>query len=326
LGIYWSAVRKRTLFGGLVIAVAAAAAAAYWPRQPSPQADAAPAAQRPAEAAGEGARFAALPQREPIGKDRGDIFSSRSWAPVVKPAKPGPVVVAPPSAPPMPYRAAGIVTHGRDAHVVLAKGDAVFIVKEGESLEGGYQVEKIGADQVTLVYTPLGVRESLPLVVTLGADVPQRQMAAPAAPAREGAPQPPADSRPAQMRWEGPLRVREGSDFEVALKVTSAHPVIASPLHLSYDAKLLLPVAVRRGAYFAAGTFSYRVSPQGSILVGATGEGGVAADAEFVVVTFKPIRSGATAELSLSSAVLRGDAGRAIVYDSPGAFRTTIVQ
>ena len=317
---------KRTLLGGLVIAVAAAVAAAYWPRSPSPSADATPAAgPRPAEAAGEGGRFAALPEREAIGKDRGDIFSPRSWAPAPKPGRAAAPVVAP-SAPPMPYRAAGTVMHGREAHVVLAKGDAVFVVKEGELLDGGYQVEKIGADQVTLLYTPLGVRENLPIVVTLGADVVPQRSAAPAAPADGSVRQPIADPSPAQMRWEGPQRVREGNDFEVALKVTSTHPVRASPLQLSYDAKLLSPVAVRAGAYFAAGTFSYRVSPSGSILVGATGEGGAAADAEFVVVTFKPIRSGATAVLSLSSAILRGDAGRAIVYNSPGAFRTTIVQ
>jgi hypothetical protein len=133
-----------------------------------------------------------------------------------------------------------------------------------------------------------------------------------------------AEARPAQLRWDGPERVRAGSSFDVALKLTSDQPVRTSPLQLSYDAKLLEPVAVRAGGFFAEGSFTYRVNPGGSIFVGASGAGAAAADAEFLVVTFKPIRSGA-AQLTLSSVVLQGDAGRAIAHDAPAAFRTAII-
>ena len=80
-----------------------------------------------------------------------------------------------------------------------------------------------------------------------------------------------------------------------------------SPLQLSYDAKVLEPVAVRAGEFFAEGSFTYRVNPSGSITVGAFGKGDVPDDAEFVVVTFKPIRAGATTELKL---FIPGAAGR----------------
>jgi hypothetical protein len=129
-----------------------------------------------------------------------------------------------------------------------------------------------------------------------------------------------------QLRWVGPEQVQAGSNFNVALKITSHQPVRGSPLQLSYDAKLLEPVAVRAGDFFADGSFTYRVNPGGSIFVGAFGNGAVAADAEFLVVTFKPIRSGATAELTLSSMVLQGTAGRALLHEPLGAFRTSITQ
>jgi hypothetical protein len=67
------------------------------------------------------------------------------------------------------------------------------------------------------------------------------------------------------------------------------------------------------------------VNPSGSITVGAFGKGDVPDDAEFVVVTFKPIRAGATAELKLSSLVLQGAAG-ALVHEPLAAFRTSIAQ
>jgi cohesin domain-containing protein len=114
-------------------------------------------------------------------------------------------------------------------------------------------------------------------------------------------------------------------EFDVALKITSDQLVRGSPMQLSYDAKLLEPVAVRAGEFFAEGTFTYRVNP-GSIFVGAFGKGAVPEDAEFVVVTFKPVRAGTTAELKLSSMVLQGVAGGAVVHEPLAAFRTSITQ
>jgi hypothetical protein len=118
--------------------------------------------------------------------------------------------------------------------------------------------------------------------------------------------------------------VQAGNNFNVALKLTSHQPVRATPLQLSYDDKLLEPVAVRPGGFFAPGSFSYRVNPGGSIFVGGFGKGTTSADAEFVVVTFKPIRPGTTPELKLSSVVLQGAAGRTIAHEPLAAFRTSV--
>jgi hypothetical protein len=156
----------------------------------------------------------------------------------------------------------------------------------------------------------------------VGVEIPPVAVASAAAatPAVQGA------TAPAQLRWEGPARVQAGTTFNVALKVTSEEALRATPLQLSFDAALLEPVAVRAGRYFADGTFNYRVVPSGSIFVGASGKGSSANDAELVIVSFKPIRSGTTAEVKLSSVLLQGAAGRPIAHDQPAAFRTTIIQ
>ena len=150
-----------------------------------------------------------------------------------------------PVAPPMPYRVAGQVVHDGPARVVLARDDRVFFVREGDVLEGGYRVESIKSDAVTLVYVPLDMRQTLAVASAL--DVAPAAATAAAGPKQV----PVADGRPARLRWEGPTQVQAGSEFEVALKITSDKAVRGSPLQLSYDTKSLEPVAVRAGEFFA---------------------------------------------------------------------------
>ena len=263
-----------------------------------------------------------LPSRGGLDRPRGDLFGSN--APPVRRAPPVKQQVAPeppppaPVPPPMPYRVAGQVVHEGPPRIVLARDDRVYFVAEGDMLDGGYRVESIRADGVTLVYTPLDARQHLPAATALA---PER---APAVAAKTS-PRARADAgRPVQLRWQGPARVQAGSEFEVALKMTADRPVRSSPLQLSYDAKVLEPVAVRAGEFYAEGSFTYRVNA-GSIFVGASGRGEIPADAEAVVVTFKPIRPGATAELSLSSLVLQGASGT-LVHEPLAAFRTSIAR
>ncbi|MGH8669179.1 MAG: cohesin domain-containing protein, partial [Burkholderiales bacterium] len=210
--------------------------------------------------------------------------------------------------------------HDGVAQVVLAKGDRVLTVRQGDTLDDGYRVEAISQQAVTLTYLPLNMPQQLALTMALEEEKPR--VAAAPTPARSKAT---ADSRPAQLRLEGPARIRTGDPFRVALKVTSDQAVRSAPVQLSFDAQLLEAVEVRRGGFFADGIFSFRINPSGSIFIGAAGKGAVPADAEFFVVTFKPVRIGAS-ELKLSSVLLQGAAGRAIAHDQPAALRTSIVQ
>ena len=312
--------RKKRLLTWLAIGAAAAAAVTLAPPEPSEAPEVVAASPARADNPPVSGRLAGLPEREEIGKRRGEIFAARSFAPP-PPVKPEPApaaAAAPPVPPPMPYRVAGRVSRGGKTEVVLARGDAVLPVHVGDTLDGGYRVEAIEPDRVTLLYVPLDTRHSLPVVSTLG---PHAAPSVAEAKAELTAP-----AQAAQLRWEGPREVRAGSPFDVVLRVTSAQPLRASPLQLVFDAKLLEAVEVRPGGFFAGGMFSYRVNPAGSIFVGAAGKGAVAVDAELLIVTFRPIQPGASAELKLSTVMLQSAAGRAIALDRPAAFRTAIVQ
>jgi hypothetical protein len=321
-------VRKKRLIGWAVVLGGAAAAYVFAP-QPQVEEAVVPAVATtrpgaaPSELSGDQRLIAQLPEREAIGRRRGELFPSQSWTPPPpKPAARAAVVEPPPAPqpPPMPYRVAGRVVHDGIAHVVLAKGDRVLTVREGDTLDDGYRVADVGAKAVTLVYLPLNVPQQLAVTMALDAPAQPRVAAAPPPAAKVA-----AESRPARLRLEGPARTRAGDPFTVALKVTSDQAVRSAPVQLSFDAALLEPVDVRRGGFFADGMFSFRINPSGSIFIGAAGKGAVPADAEFFVVTFKPVRAGAT-ELKLSSVLLQGAAGRAIAHDQPAAFRTSIVQ
>jgi hypothetical protein len=328
-----SQVEKKRIAMALVaggVTAATAGGVALWgsqEREPGSAARAATTSAEPVAAPDAGAQ---LPTRAAIGKARGQPFDALSWAPAPKPTR---IVAAPPPkpvAPPVPYRIAGQVMHDGLNQVVLARDDRVFTVGEGEILDNTYRIEAIRPEGVTIVYLPLQERQQIQVAGLLlesaralalaGASAPPSAAAAPAS-----APRAAGNSGPAQLRWEGPKQVHAGANFDVTLKLKSAQPVQALPLQLNYDAKLLEPVAVRPGGMFDGGRFSYRVNPTGAIFVGASTSEAAPADADLMVVTFRPIRSG-DAELRVSAVALQGAAGRAVAHEPPAAFRTAILQ
>jgi len=253
-------------------------------------------------------RFA-LPERAPLGSPRAELFGSRSWQP---PAPKMSATSAARAVPPMPYRFAGKLLQEGRLQIFLAKDDVVVPVREGDTLDGTYRVESIGEAQITLMYLPLKHKEAIPVSSSLPlAAVPKAQNTATAA----------------QLLWEGPQSVKLGTQFSVALRVTAKQPVYASPMQFQYDPKLLETVAVKPGRFFSQDErdFSYRVNPAGSIFIGASKRSHTLADdAEFLVLTFRPLKPAPVAELSIASLNLQGPAGRAIAFDSPAAFRTVI--
>jgi hypothetical protein len=226
------------------------------------------------------------------------------------------------TAPPMPYRFAGRVRKGAEEELLLSKGELVFPVKEGDTLDGTYKVVAVKPDLIELIYIPLGTAERITVNSALDVEV-ARPVAA--APTPTPTPAPVTDGRPAQLRWDGPKQVRAGGNFSVALRVSTQEPLRAAPMQLRYEPGVLEAIEVRPGKFIGKGSFSYRVSPEGSIFVGAlTPSEAPGADAELVVVTFRPLKPGAIAELSVSALSLQGMAGRAIAHEQPAAFRTTI--
>jgi hypothetical protein len=283
-------------------------------QNPSPEARAAKAA--PAERLD-------LPERRGLARTRGELFGAPpAPVPVAKKPQPAPVAAAP-VAPPVPYRFVGKVRKGSEEETLVAKGDLVLPVKVGDTLDGMYRVESIGAERIDVVYLPLGTRDRI-VVGSILASAARAALPSPAAPIA-GSASGATGAGPAQLRWEGPERVAAGQSFSVALRVSTSEPLRAAPMQLRFAPDVLQPVNVRPGKFFGQGTFSYRVNPEGSIFVGASSPAAAAGnDAELVIVTFRPIKSGTTAELSMGALSLQGASGRAIAHEQPGAFRTAI--
>jgi hypothetical protein len=147
----------------LLIAVAAAVVVGLALERPLP-APAAPPPPTPNFSQERSSFPAALPERAGMSTAHGDGFAARSWAPPVAPPQPAVQASTPPAQPPMPYRFVGHLTRDGTKQHFLMKGDVLVPVNEGEILEGTYRVEAIAADEITLLYVPLGLQSRLALV------------------------------------------------------------------------------------------------------------------------------------------------------------------
>ena len=310
-------VRKLLLVGAIIAVVAMVA---YEPARESAK-GAVSEAQAPAGAVrADAAPVLVVPEKRSLGKARGELFGAPPAPPPPKPvvaAAPAPVVAV---APPLPYRFAGRVRKGTEEEFLVSKGELIIPVRPGDVLDGTYRVVAAKADGIDLVYLPLNTSERVAVSSVLDVDPPPPAIAAPAR-----APVAASDGKLAQLRWDGPKQVRAGAAFDVALRVSTAQPLRAAPLQLRYAPAVLEAVAVKAGAFVGEGSFAFRVSPDGAIFVGATAAAPApGADAELVVVTFRPLKAGTTAEVSMSALSLQGAAGRAIAHEQPASFRTAI--
>jgi hypothetical protein len=292
-----------------------------------------------------------IPARSALGRIAADPFSAQSWMPRRKPAV---VTTASPEpvTPPLPYRFAGQFHRESGIEVYVARGEEIFPVKEGDTLDGQYKIDSVSATEVSFIYLPSGMRQTLQFSalkepeLTAQGGPPQTRT-----PVSASAFQPPLSpvaklipaltpgasssdnsipgkTAPAQLRWEGPTSARAGASFNVSLRVTSGEQIRAAPMQLRFDPAVLESVSVRPGRYFSAektGSFGYRVNSDGSIFVGVSNQTPASAsDAEMLVLTFKSIKA-AAAEISVASLNLQGAAGRTIAYGSLTPFKTTII-
>ena len=324
----------------IAVLIAVLAAAAAWValdlRRAPDQADNRSMQTSPqAQSSASGARSdPTIPTRSTLGRIASDPFSAHSWLPPAKPASAAAAPPAAPVAPPLPFRFAGQFYRDTGAEVYLAKGEEIFPVKEGDTLDGQYRVEAVTPSEVRFLHVPSGTSQIMQFSALHEPDTaPQaapprvRPTASAAASVPTARPASGAGG-PAQLRWEGPTRAQAGTSFDVALRVTSGEQIRAAPMQVRFDPAVLESVSVRPGRYFGAeraGNFGYRVNPEGSIFIGVSNQHPASAsDAEMLVLTFKPKRAAASAEISVASLNLQGTAGRTIAYNGVAPFRTTI--
>ena len=115
-----------------------------------------------AEASPSGIDF---PRRTAADEPEASLFTEHSWyvpPPPPPPAKPVPP--PPPSAPPLPYSFLGSYgPSGGGAVYYLVRGDQVFDVKVGDTLDGVYSVDAVENDELQLTYLPLKQKQALSL-------------------------------------------------------------------------------------------------------------------------------------------------------------------
>jgi hypothetical protein len=95
------------------------------------------------------------------------LFHTQSWYVAPPPPPPAPVVVVvppPPTAPPLPFTAMGSYARPGDAKVYfLTRGDRVFDVHVGDTIDNTYSVDGEANGVLTLTYKPLNIQQTLPI-------------------------------------------------------------------------------------------------------------------------------------------------------------------
>ncbi|MGH8437744.1 MAG: hypothetical protein ACRERW_01570 [Pseudomonas sp.] len=111
------------------------------------------------EAVAQGAKPAALKLR--------DLFPSKSWKPAAQMATvtEQPVAVAPvalpPAAPALPFQFVGRLDDRDDQQVFLQSGEKLYVVRRGDVIDDIYRIEHISATELSLVYLPLHLSQTL---------------------------------------------------------------------------------------------------------------------------------------------------------------------
>lgn len=162
--------RQRTF--GWIAFLAIAGALAWGPKmffdQGQEPDEASSTAASPAKAK---ARSAAVAQQaalgaKPLDMSR-DLFAAKSWKPAptlatVTEQAPAvlPMAVAP-SAPPLPFQFIGRMDDRSDLQLFLQSGEKLYVVRIGDVIDDTYRIEHISATELSLVYLPLHLSQTL---------------------------------------------------------------------------------------------------------------------------------------------------------------------
>lgn len=95
-----------------------------------------------------------------------DAFAPRSWAPPAAKAAAREAANAPPpppTAPPLPFTYMGRLLSDNQQKVFLTAGDRNLIIREGDTVDAIYRVEKLSDAGVTFLHLPTGIRQELPI-------------------------------------------------------------------------------------------------------------------------------------------------------------------
>ena len=112
--------------------------------------------------------LAQLSNRVTDDQSAGALFKAQSWYTPPPPPPPAPVVAAAPppapTAPPVPFAIMGSYARPGDAKVYfLTRGERVFDVRIGDTIDNTYSVDGEANGQLLLTYKPLSIQQTLPI-------------------------------------------------------------------------------------------------------------------------------------------------------------------
>ncbi|GLO58666.1 MULTISPECIES: hypothetical protein [unclassified Pseudomonas] len=97
-----------------------------------------------------------------------DLFPSQRWTKpkalatvTEQPIIATPVVVAAPTAPALPFQFVGRLGDRDDLQVFLQSGEKLYVVRQGDVIEDTYRLDRVSANELSLVYLPLHQSQTL---------------------------------------------------------------------------------------------------------------------------------------------------------------------
>jgi hypothetical protein len=112
-----------------------------------------------------GGLLARLAHRVTDGKAASALFNTQSWHLAPPPPPPPAAVVVPPpppTAPPLPFSVMGSYARPGDATTYfLTRGERVFDVRVGDTIDNTYSVDSASESQLLLTYKPLNIQQAL---------------------------------------------------------------------------------------------------------------------------------------------------------------------
>ncbi|MGE8467032.1 hypothetical protein D3C81_1556610 [compost metagenome] len=97
-----------------------------------------------------------------------DLFPSQRWSKpqtlatvTEQPVIAAPVVVAAPTAPELPFQFVGRLGDRDDLQVFLQSGEKLYVVRQGDVIEDTYRLDRVSANELSLVYLPLHQSQTL---------------------------------------------------------------------------------------------------------------------------------------------------------------------
>jgi hypothetical protein len=108
----------------------------------------------------------ALPARDNSSSESYDIFAyqaEKKARPVITPKPVKPIITKPrkPTAPRLPFEYIGMLQQDQQTKVFLMKQQALYIVTEGDKIDGDYQLKSVTNDELRFIYLPLNATQTL---------------------------------------------------------------------------------------------------------------------------------------------------------------------